>query len=193
MGLFPSGADDALKAGIDLQREVRLLNRRLADEKLPLLTIGVGLHTGDLILGTIGGRNRMETTVIADAVNVASRLEGATKIFGCGILLSKEARDALTKPGHFMLRYLGTLHVKGKTERLTIYEAFDADAAEIIVRKEGSAGPFTLALAAYESGNLTKAESEFANVLAANPDDGPAAYYLARCRKSQVAPTAEPP
>lgn len=193
MGLFPSSADDALKAGIELQREVRVLNRKLTDEQLPTLTIGVGLHTGDLMLGTIGGRNRMETTVIADAVNAASRLEGATKIFGCGILISKETRDALAEPARFMLRYLGTLQVKGKTERLTTYEAFDADAAEIIVRKENSAELFALALAAYESGNLAEAESAFSNVLTANAEDGPAAYYLARCREHQLAPTTELP
>ena len=193
MGLFPTSADDALKAAIDLQREVRLLNRKLAEESLPQLTIGVGLHTGDLILGTIGGRNRMETTVIADAVNVASRLEGATKTFGCGILLSKEARDALAEPARFMLRYLGTLQVKGRTDKLSIYEAFDADAAGIIVRKESSAELFTLALTAYESGNLIQAESGFANVLAVDAEDGPAAYYLARCHDSQLASPTELP
>ena len=188
MGLFPTSADDALKAGIELQREVRVLNRKLADEKLPTLTIGVGLHTGDLILGTVGGRNRMETTVIADAVNAASRLEGATKTFRCGILLSEETKAALSDPERFMIRYLGVLQVKGKIKTLTIYEAFDADAAENIVRKANSTVLFAQALAAYESSNWVEAATGFSSILAANEQDGPAAYYLASCHEHQLPP-----
>lgn len=181
MGLFPKSADDALKAGIDLQREARVLNRKLADERQPALAIGVGLHTGDLMLGTIGGRNRMETTVIADAVNAASRMESATKTFGCSIVLSRGTRDALSEPDRFMLRHLGTLHVKGKSEKLEVYEAFDADPAELIVHKQDTIQQFREALAAFEAGDFMKARVEFAAIGSANKDDGPAGYYTTRC------------
>jgi class 3 adenylate cyclase len=172
MGLFPKSADGALEAGIDLQREVRVLNRKLVDEGLPALAIGVGLHTGDLILGTIGERNRMETTVIGDAVNAASRLEGATKTFGCSIVLSREARNALSEPDRFMLRYLGTLQVKGKSDKLEVYEAFDADPSELIVHKQNTMQQFGEALAAFEGGDFTTARGRSTTPPAATIERG---------------------
>ncbi|MGC2404907.1 MAG: adenylate/guanylate cyclase domain-containing protein [Candidatus Cybelea sp.] len=81
MGLFPGKADDALNAAIALQREIRVFNLHCEKDGKPTIAAGVGIHTGDLMLGTIGERGRMETTVIADAVNAASRLETATKTF----------------------------------------------------------------------------------------------------------------
>lgn len=178
MGLFPASADDALKAAIELQHEVRVFNRKVEDEGLPRLAIGVGLHTGELMLGTIGGRHRMETTVIADAVNAASRLESATKTLGCGIVLSKETCDALSDPERFMLRFLGTLHVKGKAQGLAIYEAFDADPPDVVVRKQSSRDVFAKGLSAFEAGDRAVAREFFSSIVEENAADGPAAYYL---------------
>lgn len=180
MGLFPKRADDALQAGIALQREIRLLNAKLADEDLPQIAIGVGLHTGELMLGTIGERGRMETTVIADAVNVASRLESATKTFGCSIVLSRETRDALSEPNRFMLRPLGSVLVKGKTRGVDIYECYDADPADLAMHKRATHERFADAVAAYEDKDPVASEL-FAAILAANEKDGAAAYFLGWC------------
>lgn len=179
MGLFPKSADDALLAGIGLQREVRVLNRKLRDEGQPELAIGVGLHTGELMLGTIGGRNRMETTVIADAVNASSRLESATKTFGCAIVLSSATRSLLSDPERFMLRNLGPLHVKGKHEALDVYEAFDADIAELLVHKQQTLPQFAEALAAFTALDYDAAVTLFSDLARANAFDGPARYYAA--------------
>ena len=81
---------------------------------------GIGLHSGELILGTIGEESRMQTTVIADAVNVAARIEGLTKVFGVCLLLGKSIVDKLP-PGHgFHLRHLGAVKAKGKTRNVEI-------------------------------------------------------------------------
>ncbi|MBV8489655.1 MAG: adenylate/guanylate cyclase domain-containing protein [Candidatus Eremiobacteraeota bacterium] len=185
MGLFPSSADDALGAAIDLHREVRVFNRKLGDGEPPL-AIGVGLHTGELMLGTIGERNRMETTVIADAVNAASRLESATKTFGCAIVLSKETKATLREGDRFMLRRLGSLHVKGKNEDLDVYEAFDADEADVIVHKHNTLTQFARSLEAFECGDYATAYRGFSSISAACASDGPAAYYAALSREREL-------
>ncbi len=184
MGLFPKRADDALGAGLEMLREVRVLNRKFADEGKPTMAIGVGLHTGDLMLGTIGGRNRMETTVIADAVNAASRLESACKTFGCSLVLSRATRDSLSDPDRFMLRNLGAIHVKGKAEVLHVYEAFDADPAELIAHKQRTIARFDEARDAYEKGAHENARLLFQEIARANPHDGPARYYLELLRSN---------
>jgi class 3 adenylate cyclase len=190
MGLFPTSADDAVLAGIELQREVRVLNRKLADEGEQTLAIGVGLHTGDLMLGTIGGRNRMETTVIADAVNTASRLESATKTFGCGVILSAQTRAALRDPGRFLLRDLGSIHVKGKHEGLQVFEAFDAEPAEVVVHKQQTMPAFAEALAHYEAAEFAIASAAFAAIAAKHPSDGPARFYAGLADEMRTRVTA---
>ncbi|MEG3844496.1 ATP-binding protein, partial [Microcoleus sp. herbarium14] len=79
MALFPTFPEDGVRAAIDMQQEVNFFNEQREKNGLFPIKIGVGLHAGNLMLGTIGERERMESTVIADAVNLASRLEGLTK------------------------------------------------------------------------------------------------------------------
>jgi Adenylate cyclase, family 3 (some proteins contain HAMP domain) len=88
MALFPTCPDDGVRAAIDMQKEVNVYNQQRQENALVPIAIGIGLHAGNLMLGTIGERERMESTVIADAVNLASRLEGLTKVYGSGILVS---------------------------------------------------------------------------------------------------------
>ncbi len=181
MGLFPASPSDALRAAVALQRELRIFNLQIERERKPLVAAGVGIHTGPVMLGTIGERGRMETTVIADAVNAASRLESATKTFGCSILLSRQAYDALVDPGEFLLRRLGSVHVKGKSEVIEAYECFSGDPPEVIERKVRGAETFDKALAALDAGNVESARNGFAALADADHNDGPAHYFLARC------------
>lgn len=87
MGLFPGTPDDAVRASIKIQRKINEFNIIREIGGLFKLEVGIGLHTGDLILGTIGHDTRMGSTVISDAVNLASRIEGLTKYYGSGILI----------------------------------------------------------------------------------------------------------
>ena len=180
MGLFPAKPDDALRAAIALQQEVRLFNRRLEDDGVAPIASGVGIHFGALMLGTIGERDRMDTTVIADAVNIASRLETATKLYHCSILLSHRTVESLLEPDRFMLRPLGSGHVKGKAHHVEIYECYDADPADLAMHKRATYERFVDAVAAFEGGDPAASET-FTAILAANEKDGPAAYFLARC------------
>lgn len=183
MGLFPGKPDDALEAAVALQREIRIFNRHLSREDKPTIAAGIGIHTGELMLGTIGERGRMETTVIADAVNVASHIESVTKTFGCSILLSRETKDALAEPDRFMLRRLGSVQVKNKSEKIEVFECYAGDPSDVIEHKASTAQGFANALAAFEAGDLGAALKRFSPIAQNCAADRPAAYYLSRARE----------
>jgi class 3 adenylate cyclase len=180
LALFPGGADDALAAAIALQRAVDAFNERPHPSGVPPIEVGVGLHSGSLMLGTIGEERRLETTVIADAVNLASRVEGLTKVYGARILLTGGMRDALTRPSEFALRPLGRVAAKGKREGIALYECFDADEPILAAAKRASLEEFGRALDAYTRGDFTTAEAAFGAIARAAAADCAAGYYLNR-------------
>ena len=121
MALFPGAPDAALNAARDMNVELERLNVLRKERNLPEIHIGIGIHIGRLMLGTIGEAERMEGTVISDSVNLASRLEGLTKKAGQTILISEAVRDALTRPGDFTLQPLGEAKVKGKERTVKVF------------------------------------------------------------------------
>ena len=186
MALFanvPQDADDALRCAIGLQREVSALAAERSAQGLPPIAVGVGLHRGTLMLGTIGESERMDGTVIADAVNLASRVEGLTKLYGAAILLTDETRDRLTDRTRFLLRFLGRVAVKGKQRGIGLYEACDADPPRRIELKGLTSRHFDEAVRALGDGRLDEAAGGFAAVVAQDPDDRAAAYLRARAQQ----------
>src|SRR5665647_1434515 len=87
MAIFPVNASNALNAAIDMQKEVKELNLVLQQKNKPSIQIGIGMHTGPLIMGITGDFDRMDACTIADTVNTASRVESLTKHYKAGILL----------------------------------------------------------------------------------------------------------
>jgi class 3 adenylate cyclase len=114
MALFPGPSDGALKAAINIQQTVERFNKKGHTEND--LKVGVGLHRGRLMLGTIGDKERMEATVISDVVNVASRLESLTKTMGMSIMFSSEVSSSLENPGIFIIESIGSVEVKGRNK-----------------------------------------------------------------------------
>jgi len=186
MALFatvPQDADDALRCAIALQREVGALAAERAAQGQPPLSVGVGLHRGALMLGTIGESERMDGTVISDAVNLASRVEGLTKLYGASVLLTEDVRDRLTDRARFLLRFLGRVAVKGKQRGIGLFEACDADPPRRIELKSLTRPRFDDAVAALGEGRLGEAAVAFTEVLARDPDDRAAAYLCGRTRE----------
>ncbi len=185
MALF-SNATDSLEAALDLQREVAKYNlgRRLAGY-VPI-RIGIGIHYGDLILGTIGEEERMQTTVIADAVNVASRLEGLTKTYGVTLLISGSVVRALDPGRTFKLRGLGGVKAKGKTQSVEIYEVYDNDPEELITHKDKTGEAFAAAMEEFRKGMFLTAGKVFARIAEMNPGDSVAAFYRDRCTLTAI-------
>ncbi len=181
MALFPRDPGDALRAGVELQRQLVKYNQGRTKAGYEPVRIGIGLHSGELILGTIGEESRMQTTVIADAVNVAARIEGLTKIFGVSLLVGKPIVDKLP-PGHgFHLRHLGAVKAKGKTRNVEIYECFDNDPPELQQHKVNSSDLFAAAINEYREALFLSAGKSFARVAQQNPNDTVAAHYRDSC------------
>jgi adenylate cyclase len=114
----PYQEEHALKAAIEMQAELRSLAEKWKPEGLNL-RIGIGINSGPAIVGNIGSTRRMEYTAIGDTVNLASRLESATKELGVGILISEYTHNALR--GSFRFRNMGSVHVKGRVDPVLTY------------------------------------------------------------------------
>src|SRR5579872_4790738 len=184
MGLFAGpaqDADDALRCAIGLQREVAAIGVERIAAGLAPIAVGVGLHTGALMLGTIGESERMDGTVIADAVNLASRVEGLTKSYGAGVLLTEQTRDRLADPSRYALRHLGRVAVKGKAHGVGLYEACDADAPLSREAKIATLADFDAAVEALGAGRFEEAHGTFGRVLQTHAGDGAAVYLQKRC------------
>jgi predicted ATPase/class 3 adenylate cyclase/GAF domain-containing protein len=135
MALFRGGADNAVKAGIAMLNKLVEYNQHRTNSGYKPIQIGIGINTGLLMLGTVGEPNRMDGTVISDAVNLASRTEGLTKNYGVSLLITHETFKRLRNPRDYAIRRIDEVKVKGKSEYVTIYEVFDADPPELKAAK----------------------------------------------------------
>ena len=185
MALFPQqSAEAALQAAIEMQREVSVYNEHRLNNGYQPIGIGIGLHTGILRLGTIGEPERMETTVISDAVNLASRLEGLTKVYGAGILISGETLFKIPA-SKYSYRWLGQVKVKGRDESVSVFEVYDAEPATIVELKNKTKTAFETSLLLYSQKKFTQANRIFQEILQINPQDRAAKLYVERCEYYQ--------
>lgn len=178
MALFPSQADHAVSSAIEMMHELATYNLEREDMGFRPINIGIGLHTGTLMLGTIGEEQRMEGTVISDAVNVASRLEGLTKLFGAAIIISEQTLNQLSDPETYYRRFLGRIRVKGKSDVVSIFEIFDDQTTKYFNHKVRSLEDFEQGVRSYFNKDLEASELYFKEVVAMNPEDKAAQFYL---------------
>jgi class 3 adenylate cyclase len=184
MALFPTSANDALDAAIGMLKSLNDYNEDRP--KREQLRIGIGLHTGTIMLGTVGGENRMDSTVIGDAVNLSSRVEGLTKIYGVNLLITEHTLAKLQNPEAYALREIDRVTVKGKRKPVTVYEVFETDDYEMKVRKQASLEFFSQGLVLYREQKYTEARAMFYEVLQINPEDKAARLYRTESSKSSV-------
>ena len=201
MALFVEHPANAIQASIAMQKELEVYNReRKTAGRIPLQT-GIGLNTGDLMLGVIGDEYRYESTVISDAVNTASRMEGLTKIFGGSIILSEKTLAGLRgdfpsprklnsrseksrgdgkspRDSDFAYRYLGKVKVKGKDKALKIYDLYEGEPVAIRELKAQTKPTFEQGIAHYFNRQFGKAAECFKQVLEIHEEDLAAQYYL---------------
>ena len=122
MALFPNTADQAVRAAIEMQQKLHLFNHQFINKKQSLIKIGIGIHGGDVMLGTVGSDARLETTVIGAAVNLTSRLEDLTKELQVSIIISEYTFNALHHPEAFTIHALDDVLIRGKKETVKIYQ-----------------------------------------------------------------------
>ena len=122
MAIFQNSPSDALNACIEMQENIREYNLILKDRGIQPIVVGMGMHTGSLIMGIIGDEKRRDATLISDTVNTAARIESTTKTLGASILISEEAMHKLERPNAFVLTERGEVTVKGKKLPIVVYQ-----------------------------------------------------------------------
>jgi len=185
MALFPASADDAVQGAITMQERVTLYNQYRQSSGYVPIAIGIGLHTGSLMLGTIGEQERMESTVISDAVNLASRLEGLTKLYGARIIISKATLSELNNLSQYSYRFLDKVKVKGKKLAVAIFEICNGDPEMLRELKMKTKTKFEEAVFLYHHQEFAAAREMFKEVLQTNPQDQAAILHLKSCREHQ--------
>ena len=182
MALFDGDPDQALRAGVGMSRALEQLNARRARVGTEPVRMGVGVNTGELTLGTIGGPNRIKCGVIGNPVNLAARIEGLTKTYGCFMLVSQHTVERLRQPLAWALREVGRVIVKGQTVPVRLYEVLDAEPLPLREQKLATAGDFANGLALYYGADFSASVSAFASCLQRCPIDAAAARLLEQAR-----------
>ncbi|XZO02586.1 MAG: adenylate/guanylate cyclase domain-containing protein [Microcoleus sp.] len=180
MALFSGDADRAVTGGIAMLQRLADYNTTRTRPERPPIKIGIGINTGILILGTVGGTSRMDGTVIGDAVNLASRLEGLTKQYGVPLLISDRTFRALKNPENYDIRLIDRVRVKGKSEQVAVYEVFNADPPALREGKLAMQSYFERAIVSYHASDKEVALRLLEQCLQANPGDTVARMYWQR-------------
>ncbi|MBA2710630.1 MAG: HAMP domain-containing protein [Tatlockia sp.] len=176
MALFPQGANDALSGAVALLNKISEYNLNIRQQANPV-RLAMGIHSGKLMIGTVGEEERLEGTVISDVVNFAARLETTAKLLGVVCLFSEDSKKSLPSDYKFEFRYLGKMKTKGKTISIGIYEILEALPQ---VEKQGKINSRTLfesAVKLFEQGQAKEATQIFNKILKQNPADNVARIY----------------
>lgn len=181
MALFSRGADDALQASIMMLNRLAQYNQKRIEYGKNIIEIGIGINTGSLMLGTVGGRNRMDSTVISDTVNVASRIERMTRIYSVNLLISHHTFLQLENPNDYAMRVIDRVRAKGKVAYISVYEVFDSDPSDVCEGKLRSRTAFENGLALFYQQSYNDAIQKFQHCVDICPTDTVAQNYLKRC------------
>jgi adenylate cyclase len=180
MALFED-ADNAIQTAVEMMQRLSDYNEGRRRAGYVSIAIGVGIHKGPLTMGTIGEKDRMQTTVIGDTVNLAARTEGLTKTYGTPILLTENAFKGLKKPAQYTHRMLDRVKVKGKVKPVTMYEILDSFPEGLKQKKLAAAEPYSEGLKYYHEKDMVTATAFFQKALGFCPEDIATQIFLQRC------------
>lgn len=180
-------AEQACESVLLMMKALRGLNERWAAEGRPAFAIGVGISTGDVVVGNMGSKRRFNYSIIGDEVNFAARIEGLTKQYGVQCLIGESTFKAIKNLTHLHTRELDDVMVKGKKEPRRIYEFLtDEYNAEKITLLE----KFASGRKAYLAGDFELAILNFSAALVIDPKDGPSQVFLKRSETLKSNPPA---
>ena len=191
IALFPESPDSALKTAIGIQQVVTNFNKERNEESFPPIDVGIGLNYGTLILGTVGEQHRMDTTVIADSVNLCSRLEGLSKHYGKGIIVPFEFLDLLLDPDVYHWRYLGLIRVQGRKQPVEVAHIYDGLAEQDFNLFHSTKDRFEEALHAYRNGEYEEAMNAFRTLAREVPDDPAIFTFITQIHRLMTSGLAE--
>ncbi len=182
MALFPGSVDHAIQAAIAMQQEVESYNNHREQSSYTPIHIRCSIHTGSLMLGMIGEEERIQGTVISDAVNLAFRLDSVSKMYGVRIVISAQTLNNLLNPEKYNYRFVDKVKVKGKKQAISVYEIFDGDPEPIKLLKQESKQPFEEGIIYYHEREFAHAIRIFETILQKNPVDQSARLHLKRAQ-----------
>ncbi len=171
MALFPRCADDGLAAAVAMQQRLAEYNGHRKSSGYRPISIGIGVHSGTLMLGTVGEHERMDGSVIADAVNLASRLEALTRLYGAAILTTGRTLKSLRATGRFACRFIDRVQVKGREGTVLLFEVLDGCPPAEREMKLSSREELARGLRSYYGRRFAEALAIFETLRARNPSD----------------------
>ncbi len=164
----------AVLCALRMQESLVELKKNWKDQENPFtFEIGIGINTGDVIVGNIGGEKRLDYTVIGDNVNLASRLEGLTKYYHAPIILGEKTYE--DAKSHFVTRKVDLVRVKGKQNSVTIAEVLGSHLQSLAEASDTAMG-------LYQKGSFHDALASFEEIQKEHPQDGLTALYRERCQ-----------
>lgn len=181
----PDHAVDCCRAALACQRAVREL--ALVDDNERRVEIRIGINSGDVLVGNIGSQVRLNYTVIGDAVNVASRLEGTNKVYGTGIIIGPETRRLAGN--RIIVRELDRLAVYGRAGGQQIYELLEM--AEVLMESPEWVKHYESGLAFYRARDFASAITAFEKAKTLRQQDRASALMIERCKQAILSPADE--
>ncbi|WP_197507235.1 AAA family ATPase [Mycobacterium sp. 852002-50816_SCH5313054-b] len=172
---------DAVRAGLGMLRSLREHNRERAALGSEELRAGIGINTGAVGVGLVGGVNRMVLTIIGDAVNLAARIESTNKRYGSALLISDRTYKRLAQSEQFDVRRMERVMVVNRRRPVTIYEVYEEDSAELRAAKRAAQPAFDEAFALFDAGDVDAARAAFERCRELLPGDPVATLHLAHC------------
>ena len=180
----------AVQTSLEMRQRLIEFNERRVSQKKEPIRIGIGINSDSVISGNIGSSKRMEFTAIGDGVNLGSRLESASKIYGCDIIISEHTYKPCAS--QVCVRELDKIRVKGKNQPVSIYELIGLDSEPLSEQKQRVIEHYHKGRELYLNRDFAIAIGEFAQVLKFDPQDKPADMHLARCQHLLKSPPVEP-
>jgi len=181
---------NACISAVEMLEELIGINKKWSSKKLPNISIGVGINTGEAVVGNMGADIRFDYTAIGDSVNLASRLEGLNKFYGTNILISESTLLQFAEADYvnfnnsdepFLVRKIDYVQVKGKKEPIKIYELINKS-NELLLNSEALL-LFDEVLGHYRNREFNKAQNILLSILDKFPDDVPSKIYVERCKE----------
>ena len=188
----PTIQEDHAKRGcmtaLEMQASLRKMRKKWAQEGKPAIRVRMGLNTGDMIVGNVGSKDRFDYTIMGDAVNLSSRLEGANKFYGTEIMITESTYQEIKNS--FEVRELDLLKVKGKAKAVRVYELL-SQKGKLPKIMQQILPHYKAGIEAYYQKKWDYALTHFNKILEIRPSDEPTNLHVARCQVYKVKPPSE--
>lgn len=183
MALFPVPAQQSVESGVLMCAALRKFNAELISNGRQPLRMGLGMNTGPMVLGTMGGQDRMQCTVLGDSVNLASRIEHLTRNYEAQFLIGENTFLSLENPDAFSIRMVDYVAVKGKDKAIRIYEVLDAEEEGRRKVKESTREELKAGMDAYFNRDFSSALLIFNRLIKSDNLDTVPLIFAKRCKQ----------